>query len=272
MTRAMISHDIVVVGAGLFGDVAVISKVYPIRSHSVAAQGGINAAVGEEDRWEDHAYDTVKGGDFLVDQDGAEVLCSEGRRAIVELENFGTLFSRDERGRIAQRPFGGQEYPRTCYAADKTGHALLHTLFEQALKRRVRIYSEWHALALVEEGGRCAGLVALDLQRGEVEGVSAKAVVLATGGYGRVYRPSTNALINTGDGMALAYRAGVPLKDMEFVQFHPTTLYPSGILLSEGARGEGGYLLNARQERFMDRYVPQAMELGPRDIVSRSIQ
>lgn len=281
----MPTHDVVIVGAGLAGlraaieaskeaDVAVLSKVHPLRSHSVAAQGGINAALGEDDSWEKHAYDTVKGSDYLADQDAVEVLCREAPQIVVEAEHWGTLFSRTSEGRIAQRPFGGSGYPRTCYAADRTGHNLLHTMYEQAISRGVTFYDEHLATSLIidEVKNRCAGVVALRLSDGEILGFRAKAVIMATGGYGRVYLKSTNALINTGDGMALALRAGVPLKDMEFVQFHPTTLYGSNILISEACRGEGGILLNKNRERFMERYAPERKELAPRDIVARAIE
>ncbi|HEX2055691.1 MAG TPA: FAD-dependent oxidoreductase [Nitrospiraceae bacterium] len=278
----MITHDVLIVGAGLAGmraalalpahlDVAVISKVHPVRSHSVAAQGGINAALGEKDSWEAHAFDTTKGGLYLGDQDAIEAMCREAPQDILELEQMGVIFSRHEDGRIAQRPFGGAGFPRTCYAADRTGHALLHAMYEQLLKRHVHVYEEWYVSALVVERSRCCGVVAWDIVHGGMQGIQAKAVILATGGSGRVFHTSTNAVINTGDGMALAYRAGVPLKDMEFVQFHPTTLKDTGILITEGARGEGGYLLNTLGERFMKRYAPEQMELATRSTVSLAI-
>jgi succinate dehydrogenase / fumarate reductase flavoprotein subunit len=278
-----LAHDVLVVGAGLSGlrvaieladkfDVAVITKVYPLRSHSVAAQGGINAAMSPEDSWESHAFDTVKGSDYLGDQDVIELLTKNARQAVVENELWGTVFSRTEDGQIAQRPFGGAAYPRTCYAADRTGHNLLHTTFEQALRIGVKFYYEWFVTSLVRVNERICGLTAFDIATGEVHGFVAKSVVLATGGFGRVYGRSTNALINTGDGCSLALRIGVPLKDMEFIQFHPTTLYGSSILMSEGARGEGGFLFNSKGERFMDKYAPEKMELAPRDIVARAIQ
>ncbi|MHA2162983.1 MAG: FAD-dependent oxidoreductase [Candidatus Thorarchaeota archaeon] len=278
-----LSHDVLVVGAGLSGlrvaieladrfDVAVITKVYPLRSHSVAAQGGINAAMSPEDSWESHAFDTVKGSDYLGDQDVIELLAKNARQAVVENELWGTAFSRTEDGQIAQRPFGGAAYPRTCYAADRTGHNLLHTTFEQALRIGVKFYYEWFVTSLVRVSDRVCGLTALDIATGEVHGFAAKSIVLATGGFGRVYGRSTNALINTGDGCSLALRIGVPLKDMEFIQFHPTTLFGSSILMSEGARGEGGFLFNSKRERFMDKYAPEKMELAPRDIVARAIQ
>jgi succinate dehydrogenase / fumarate reductase flavoprotein subunit len=284
-------HDLVVIGGGLAGlraaleavraglDVAVVSKVHPLRSHSVAAQGGVNAALannpaGQDDTWEKHAFDTVKGADFLADWDAVEILCREARAAVVELEHMGAAFSRMPDGRIAQRPFGGAGFPRTCYCADRTGQVLLHTLYEQAVGQsgRLGFYDEFFVTRLVVADGRCAGCVALDIADGTLHGFAARAVLLATGGYGRLYSRSTNALICTGDGAALAFRAGVPLKDMEFVQFHPTTLLGTNILISEAARGEGGVLLNNRRERFMRQYAQQAMELAPRDIVARAIQ
>jgi succinate dehydrogenase / fumarate reductase flavoprotein subunit len=277
----MLSHDVLIVGAGLAGmraaiavpahlNVGVISKVHPVRSHSVAAEGGINAAIRPEDSWESHMYDTVKGSDWLGDQDAIEILCREAPGDIMELERMGALFSRDPQGRIAQRAFGGLGFPRTCYVADRTGHALVHLLYEQLVKRAAHIYEEWYVTSLIVEEGVCRGVVALNIFNGELAEIRAKAVVLATGGYGRVYLISTNGLINTGDGMALAYRAGAPLQDMEFVQFHPTTLKETGILITEGARGEGGYLFNSRGERFMEKYAPKTMELASRDVVSRA--
>ncbi|NOS79239.1 MAG: FAD-binding protein [Nitrospira sp.] len=275
-------HDILIVGAGLAGmraalaapgnlDVALISKVHPVRSHSVAAQGGINAALGENDSWEAHAFDTTKGGLYLGDQDAIEAMCREAPGDILELERMGVIFSRDAHGRIAQRPFGGAGFPRTCYAADRTGHALLHALYEQILKRRTTVYEEWYVTALVVEAGVCRGVIAWDMVQGGLRVIQAKAVILATGGSGRVFLTSTNAVINTGDGMALAYRAGASLMDMEFVQFHPTTLKDTGILITEGARGEGGYLLNTLGERFLKRYAPEQMELATRSTVSLAI-
>ncbi|HUK56072.1 MAG TPA: FAD-binding protein [Nitrospiria bacterium] len=279
----MRTHDILIVGAGLAGmraavaaapglDVAIVSKVHPVRSHSVAAQGGINAALSPNDSWEAHAFDTAKGSGFLGDQDAIEVMCQEGPADILELERLGAIFSRNEQGEIAQRPFGGAGYPRTCYAADRTGHSLLHVMYEQLLKKGVFVYEEWYVLSLIVEDGVCRGVIAIDVLHGELQAIGAKAVIFATGGYGRVYSTSTNAVINTGDGMSMAYRAGAPLMDMEFVQFHPTTLRETGILITEGARGEGGYLLNTLGERFMSRYDPQKMELATRDFVSRCEQ
>jgi len=243
-----------------------------LRSHSVAAQGGINASLGEDDSWEAHAFDTVKGSDYLADQDVVEILAREAPRAVIENERWGTAFSRTKDGKIAQRPFGGAAFPRTCYAADRTGHNLLHTTFEQALKRGIMFYNEWFVTSLAKSENRICGLTALNIATGEVHGFSSKAVVLATGGFGRVYGHSTNAIINTGDGCALALKVGAPLKDMEFVQFHPTCLFGSSILITEGARGEGGYLINSLGERFMEKYAPEKMELAPRDIVARAIR
>jgi succinate dehydrogenase / fumarate reductase flavoprotein subunit len=284
-----ISHDILIIGGGLAGlraaieakksgrDVAILSKVHPLRSHSVAAQGGINAALGNapapiKDTWENHAFDTIKGSDYLADQDAVEVMCREAIERVIEMEHWGTLFSRTEDGKVAQRPFGGAGFPRTCYAADRTGHNLLHTLYEQVIGLQIPVYEEWVALSLVLEEGRCVGVLGLHFFEGRLVPIQAQAVVLATGGYGRIYLRSTNAVINTGDGCFLAYQAGVPLEDMEFVQFHPTSLFGTNILITEGARGEGGVLVNAKGERFMERYAPHLMELGPRDIVARGAQ
>ena len=275
-------HDLLIVGAGLAGmraalaapaqlDVALISKVHPVRSHSVAAQGGINAALGENDSWEAHAFDTTKGGQYLGDQDAIEVMCREAPDDILELERMGVIFSRDEQGRIAQRPFGGAGFPRACYAADRTGHAILHTMYEQLMKRGCHVYEEWYVTSLIVEEGICRGVIAWDIVHGGLHAIGAKAVVLATGGSGRAFLTSTSAVINTGDGMALAYRAGAPLEDMEFVQFHPTTLKDTGILITEGARGEGAYLLNTLGERFMKKYAPEQMELATRSMVSLAI-
>ena len=282
-------HDVVIVGGGLTGlraamsaadrgrNVAVLSKVHPLRSHSVAAQGGMNAALGNNlskgsDSWESHSLDTVKGSDYLADQDAVEVLCRTAPNAVVELEHMGTVFSRDQEGKIAQRPFGGAGFPRTCYAADRTGHNLLHTLYEQCMSRDIVFYDEYFVTRLVRVGGRCAGCVALNISEGGIEGFLSRSLLLATGGYGRIYSHSTNAHINTGDGAGLALAAGLPLKDMEFVQFHPTTLFGTNMLITEGARGEGGFLRNSSGERFMSRYAEHAMELAPRDIVARAIQ
>ncbi|WP_440952401.1 FAD-dependent oxidoreductase [Methanococcoides sp. FTZ1] len=280
----MIAHDVVVIGGGLSGlrcaielhemgmDVAIISKVPPIRSHSGAAQGGINASLGSDDSWESHAFDTVKGSDYLADQDAVEILCREAPDRVLEMEHWGTNFSRKEDGTIAQRPFGGAGFPRTCYAGDRTGHNLLHTLHERVLRAGIKVYREWLVTRLIIEDNRCLGFVAMKLLNSELEVFKTKATVLATGGYGRIYERSTNAIINRGFGISLAYRAGVPLQDMEFVQFHPTTLWGTNILITEGARGEGGYLYNKDHERFMKDYAASSMELAPRDIVARSIQ
>jgi len=285
----MIHHDLIVVGGGLAGlraaveakrsgvDVAILSQVHPGRSHSGAAQGGINAALANDpgsgdDTWEKHAFDTVKGGDYLGDQDAVMQMTKDAIGVIYEMDHWGCPFSRYDDGRIAQRPFGGAGYPRTCYGADKTGHYLLHTLVEQAYKLGIKLYVEQYVAKLTVHNGVCQGVVAYDMIRGGFEAFTANAVVMATGGAGRTYSNSTNALINTGGGMALAYYAGAPLKDMEFVQFHPTGLYSTNILMTEGARGEGGYLINDLGERFMERYAPKSMELAPRDITSRSIQ
>lgn len=279
-----IVHDIVVVGAGLAGlsaalevrerdpqaDIAILTKVHPVRSHSGAAQGGINAVLRFDDSWQAHKYDTIKGSAFLADQDAVRVLCSEAKDAIARLDQYGALFDRNEDGTIAQRPFGGQGRHRTCFVADKTGHNLLHTMYEQALKRQIPIYWEWFVTELVIEDGKFKGLLALELITGKYFFMRAKALILATGGAGRIYGQSSNALINTGDGTALAYQAGLPIKDFEFFQIHPTGLL-NGILITEGARGEGGYLVNNQNERFMARYAPKFMELAPRDLVARSI-
>lgn len=284
----MLTHDILIVGGGLTGlraaiglcdkyDVGLISKVYPVRSHSIAAQGGINAALtnnpeSRDDSWEKHTFDTVKGSDYLGDQNAIEIMCKEAPGIVYEMEHWGCPFSRFSDGTIAQRPFGGGGYPRTCYSADVTGHSLLNTLYERAVYKNVKIYPEWFVTGLCVENGQCHGVIVLDIHSGELIPVRAKVTVFGTGGYGRVYRNSTNALINTGSGIGMAYKAGVGLKDMEFVQFHPTTLIGTNILMTEGCRGEGGYLFNNRGERFMKSYVPTAMELAPRDIVSRCIQ
>ncbi|MBI5651385.1 MAG: FAD-binding protein [Chloroflexi bacterium] len=282
-------HQVIVVGGGLAGlraavesamlgaDTAVLSLLYPVRSHSGAAQGGVNAALANMPECKDdtpakHAYDTVKGSDFLADQDCAEILTSDAPVRIYELEHWGVPFSRTPEGRIAQRPFGGAGYPRTCYASDKTGLYILHTLNEQAVKHGIKVYNEWAVLSLARDGAMNHGLVAMNLQTGEIASFGADAVIIATGGAGRIFRRTSNAMQSTGYTLGMAYRAGVPLKDMEFVQFHPTTIIGTNILMTEGARGEGGYLVNNQGERFMSKYAPKAMELAPRDIVSRSIQ
>jgi succinate dehydrogenase / fumarate reductase flavoprotein subunit len=296
----MFTHDVVIVGSGLAGmraalevcrdlDVAIISKVHPSRSHSSAAQGGIAAAINnvplereaklagtpvETDSIDLHFYDTVKGGDFLVDQDAAEMVTASAPEIVYGYEHFGVAFSRTPEGRIAQRAFGGHQAPRACYAADRTGHALLHGLWEQVMKHRdrIRVYSEWVVLDVILRDNLCRGLVIYDLRTGQLEIVRAKAVLWATGGYGRVFRITTNAFASTGDGASIVYRSGLPLEDMEFMQFHPTGLWRQGILFSEGARGEGAHLLNGLGERFMAKYAPNMMELAPRDITSRAEQ
>jgi len=257
-------------------DVAVVTKVYPSRSHSGAAQGGVAAALGnvDGDSVEAHIYDTVKGADYLGDQDSIEILCNDAPRTIYEMEHLGCPFSRTDDQKINQRAFGGHSFLRACFSADRTGHALLHTLVEQTYKQggKLKVYSEWHMNRLIIEDGVCRGIVAMDIKTGKIEVFRAKAVLFASGGYGQAFKITSNAAANTGDGIVAAYRAGVPLQDMEFVQFHPTGLYEHGILLTEGARGEGGYLINADGDRFMSTYAPSKMELGPRDIVSRSEQ
>jgi len=282
-------YGALIIGGGLTGlraaleltregkEVAVLSKVHPLRSHSVAAQGGVNAALGNnkdagEDSWRSHAFDTVKGSDYLADQDAVSILCREAPEAVLEMEHLGTVFSRDGSGRLAQRPFGGAGFPRTCYAADRTGHNLLHTLYERVIESNAHFYEDHFVTSLVVEKGEVVGCTAIDLKAGELTCFSSEALLLATGGFGRIYKHSTNAHLNTGEGAAMAMRAGAPLKDMEFVQFHPTTLFGTNILISEAARGEGGILLNSEEERFMSRYAPKYMELAPRDIVARAIQ
>ncbi len=278
--------DAVIVGAGLAGlraaleiarsgaRVGVVTKVYPTRSHSGGAQGGIAAALanGAEDSVDSHVFDTIKGSDYLGDQDVIQFFCQEAVASIYELEHMGVPFSRTADGRIAQRPFGGHTAPRACYAADITGHVLLHTLYEQCLKHDVLFFNEFQVFSLLVEDNVCRGLTAWDIRSGGLHLFHAKAVLLATGGYGRAWKITSNAHANTGDGVALVLENGLPLEDMEFVQYHPTGLYRHGILLSEAARGEGGYLINHDGERFMKRYTPSKMELGPRDIVSRSEQ
>lgn len=307
MSTEELTHDVVIVGAGLAGswaamvagqrgvrNVAVISKIHPLRSHSGAAQGGIAAALnnvrpvagtgprgpleqippGEEpvDSWELHMFDTIKGSDWLGDQDAIELMVREAIDIVYQYEHMGCVFSRTPDGRIAQRRFGGHSAPRANYAADYTGHVLLHTIHEQAQRHGVEFYPEWVALSLIVEEGICRGIVAMEVLTGEIHTLRAKAVMFATGGYGRAFAITSNAYANTGDGVALGYDAGVPLMDMEFVQFHPTGVYGHGILMSEACRGEGGYLINADGERFMEKYAPEKMELAPRDLVSRSEQ
>jgi succinate dehydrogenase / fumarate reductase, flavoprotein subunit len=275
-------HDVVVLGAGLAGmraaleaaragvDVAVVTKVHPIRSHSSAAQGGINAAISEDDTWESHAFDTVKGSDYLADQDAVEVMAREAPADIIEFEHMGVIFYRNEEGKLGRRAFGGASLARTYFVGDITGQALLVTLYDQILKAGVKVYEEWFATALHVEEGKCRGMVALEMVTGELHLLRCKAVIVAAGGCGRLYEPSTNALICTGDGYALGYRAGAPLMDMAMVQYHPTTLAGSGFLMTEAARGEGAYLLNSLGERFMQKYAPNKMELAARDVTSRA--
>ena len=275
-------HDVLVVGAGLAGmraaleaqrhgaDVALLSKVHPLRSHSTAAQGGINAALSEGDSWESHALDTVKGSDYLGDQDAVEIIAREAGRDIIELEHMGVTFNRDETGHLGARNFGGASQARTYFVADFTGQAILHVMYEQLTKADTRVYEEWFVADLIMQDGACRGVVAIEMLTGRVEAIYAKAVIIAAGGLGRVFEPSTNALICTGDGIAAAYRAGAPLMDMEMVQYHPTTLKSNGVLISEAARGDGAYLINSLGERFMARYAPNKMELAARDVVSRA--
>jgi succinate dehydrogenase / fumarate reductase, flavoprotein subunit len=267
MRAAIEAHD-----AG--ADVALISKIHPVRSHSGAAEGGINAALGNasEDDPEKHAFDTVKGSDYLGDQDAIEILCNEAPEDVYQLEHWGAVFSRTDDGRIAQRPFGAAGEPRTAYAADITGHVLVHVLYEQVMKRDIPTYEEFFAWKLVIDDDRCQGVIAWDLLNGGLKTIGAKTVILATGGAGRLYTGTTNAYACTGDAMSMALRVGVPLEDMEMMQFHPTTLAPTGILITEGCRGEGAYLLNAEGERFLKRYAPNAMELASRDVISRAEQ
>lgn len=275
-------HDVLVIGAGLAGmraaleaarggaDVAIVTKVHPVRSHSNAAQGGINAALGEGDSWESHAFDTIKGSDYLADQDAVEAMCQEAPLDIVEFEHMGVIFYRNEDGKLGTRAFGGASQARTYFVGDITGQALLITLYDQILKAGVKVYEEWFATTLFMDDGACRGAVALELVTGELHLLRAKAVVDAAGGLGRLFEPSTNALICTGDGYALAYRAGAQLMDMEMVQYHPTTLAGSGFLMTEAARGEGAYLLDARGDRFLKKYAPTKMELAARDVISRA--
>jgi succinate dehydrogenase / fumarate reductase flavoprotein subunit len=283
----MPAHDVLIIGAGLAGQraalaaaregasVALMSKVHPVRSHSVAAAGGINAAISVEDDWRSHAYDTVKGSDFLGDQDAIEIMCSEAPAEVMHLEHIGVTFHRNEQGELDLRAFGGASLKRTAYVADITGQAMLHVLYEQLMRHHetVQRYEEWFTTSLLlDAGGRCCGVIARDVRSGAMEAFAAKNVILACGGAGQAYQPTTNGLIVTGDGIALAYRAGAPLMDMEMVQYHPTCLVETGILITEGARGEGAYLLNANGERFMEKSAPNKMELASRDVVSRAEQ
>jgi len=284
----MIQHDVLVVGGGIAGcraalemlrvnpqlNIGLVAKTHPIRSHSVAAQGGMAASLKNsdpDDSWESHAFDTVKGSDYLADQDAVAILTQEAPDAVIDLEHLGVLFSRSPEGRIAQRAFGGHTHNRACYAADKTGHAILHELVMNLLMKGVTLYDEWYVLQLLREENRVQGVVMMRIEDGHLEVVSATAVLLATGGYGRVFNTTSNDFACTGDGLAMTAQAGLPLQDMEFVQFHPTGLYPVGVLVSEAVRGEGAYLVNAQGERFMATYAPSRMELAPRDITSRAI-
>ena len=283
----MPAHDVLIIGAGLAGQraalaaaqggasTAILSKVHPVRSHSVAAAGGINAAISLEDDWHSHAYDTVKGSDFLGDQDAIEIMCSEAPQEVMHLEHIGVTFHRNEQGLLDLRAFGGASMKRTAYVADITGQAILHVLYEQLMRHHetVERYEEWFVTSLLrDEQGRCVGVIARDVRSGRLEVFHAKNVILASGGAGQVYSPTTNALIVTGDGIAQAYRLGAPLMDMEMVQYHPTTLVENGLLITEGARGEGATLLNSEGERFMEKYAPNKMELASRDVVSRAEQ
>lgn len=283
----MPSHDVLIIGAGLAGQraalaaaqagasVAIISKVHPVRSHSVAAAGGINAAVSVDDDWRSHAYDTVKGSDFLGDQDAIEVMCSEAPKEVLHLEHIGVTFHRNDSGQLDLRAFGGASVKRTAYVADITGQAILHVLYEQLMKHHETVdrYEEWFVTSLIRgENGDCNGVVARDIRTGRMEVFAAKSVILASGGAGQAFKPTTNGLICTGDGIAQAYEIGACLMDMEMIQYHPTTLVENGFLITEGARGEGAHLLNSEGERFMEKYAPNKMELASRDVVSRAEQ
>src|SRR5918992_784037 len=279
--------DVLVIGAGLAGQraalaaaqrgvsVGIVSKVHPVRSHSNAAQGGINAALQEGDTWESHAFDTVKGSDYLGDQDAIEIMCREAPQEILDLEHLGVTFHRNEEGKLGTRAFGGASAARTFYVADITGQAIMHVLYEQLMKHSELVdrYEEYFSTALaLDDDGNCVGAVMRNIRDGSMELFEAKNVILATGGNGQIWQPTTNALICTGDGITMAYRAGAPLMDMEMIQYHPTTLAKKGFLITEGARGEGAHLLNAQGERFMERYAPNKMELASRDVVSRAEQ
>lgn len=278
----MKEHDILIIGAGLAGlraafegitaglNTAVVSKIHPLRSHSCAAQGGVNAAINPDDDWHDHAYDTVKGADFIGDQDAIDLMCAEAPQAVLDLDAMGCPFSREDDGTIAQRAFGGQNFPRTAYAADRTGHAMLHTLWEQSVKNGVSVYDEYYLMDITTSNGRASGAIILNIATGELVQINAKAVLIATGGYGRLFSSNTNAMTCTGDGVARAMVAGAPAADLEMVQFHPTGLKSSGILISEGVRGEGAYLVDKNGKRFMGKYAPNKLELASRDVVSRA--
>ena len=281
----MLEHDVLVIGAGLAGmraaiaaqaggaNTAIISKVHPVRSHSNAAQGGINAALTDRgDDWEEHAYDTIKGSDFLGDQDAIEIMCQVAGKSLIDMEHMGVTFNRDDEGKLGTRAFGGQRRARTFFVGDFTGQAMLHVMFEQLVKSGIRSYEEWFVTSLIQDGEQVAGVLALEIRTGQLYAIRAKTVIFCTGGCGRLFEPSTNALIVTGDGMGLAYNAGARLMDMEMVQYHPTTLAGSGVLISEAARGEGAYLRDRNGDRFMEKYAPNMMELASRDVVSRAEQ
>ena len=280
----MNQHDVLIIGAGLAGQraalaaaergatVAIMSKVHPVRSHSVAAAGGINAAFNPEDTWESHAFDTVKGSDYLGDQDAIEIMCREAPDELLYLEHIGVTFHRSDEGKLGTRAFGGASAARTYYVADITGQAILHVLYEQLMKfgEQIDRFEEWFVTSLIQDDdGACTGVVARNILDGSMQTFTAKNVILASGGAGQVFKPTTNALICTGDGIAQAYRIGAPLMDMEMIQYHPTTLAGKGFLITEGARGEGAHLLNKNGERFMEKYAPNKMELASRDVVSR---
>ncbi len=281
-----LQHDIIIIGGGATGlraaleiaernkelNVAIISKVYPIRSHTVSAEGGVAGVLKDYDSFDSHAFDTIKGSDYLADQDSVELFVKKAPEEVINLEHWGCAWSREPNGKIAVRAFGGMSLKRTVFAADKTGFYMLHTLFEKTLQyENIRRYDEWFVTSFVVENNRILGVIAFNVKTGEVSAIEAKAVIVATGGAGKIYQFTTNGNINTGDGMAMAYRAGAYLKDMEFIQFHPTALPKNGVLITEAVRGEGAYLINKDGERFLKNYVPSKMELGPRDIISRAI-